>query len=122
MTRDTRDPVLQALFVEAEQELAGEALTARVMAKTRVRRYRLLGTVAAGVLLTFTVVWLAFGMPLFEFALLLSTALTTPLLDLGEGWLALLLLPLNTMASVLLILLRGLRLAQRKIFSATPWS
>jgi len=114
--------MLQALFVEAEQELSGESLTARVMAKTRVRRYRLLGAVAAGVLLTFTAVWLAFGMPLFEFALLLSTALTMPLVDLGEGWLALLLLPLNTVASLLLILLRGLRVAQRKLLSAAPWN
>jgi hypothetical protein len=122
MTTDQRDPLLQALFADAEQELAGEALTARVMAKTRRRRYGVLAALAAGALLVLTATWLAFGMPLFEFAVLVSMALTTPLVDLGEGWLALLLLPLNTVAGVLLILLRGLRVAQRKLLSAAPWN
>lgn len=122
MTGDQRDPLLQELFAHAEQELAGEALTASVMAKTRRRRYRVLATLAGAVLLMLTATWLAFGVPLFEFALLVSMALTTPLVDLGEGWLALLLLPLNTVASLLLILLRGLRVAQRKLLSAAPWN
>jgi len=121
MTTDQRDPRLQSLFADAKQELAGEALTARVMEKTRGRRYRLLAASAAAVLSALTVTWLLFGMPLFEFALLLSGALATPLVDLGEGWLALLLLPVNTVAGVLMILLKGLRMVQKRLFPAQWW-
>ena len=120
MNTDQRDPFLQSLFAEAEQNLEGEALTGRVMARTRSFRYLLLGGAAASSLVVLTGAWLLFGMPLFEFAVLISQVLATPLVDLGEGWLALLLLPVNTLASLLVILLRGLRILQKRIIGAIP--
>jgi hypothetical protein len=116
---EQRDPLLQTLFAEAEQPLAGEALTARVLARTRNFRYVLLAglTAAAAAILAGT--WLFFGIPLFEFAVLIAAVLTTPLFELGEGWLALALLPINTVASALLVLLKGARMLQKKIVAAS---
>ena len=104
MTNEHHDPLLQSLFSEAEQDLDGQAITARVMARTR--SYKLLMLAGA---------WLLFGIPLFDFAVLLSEALATPLFDLGEGWPALLLLPVNTIASLLVILFKALRIVQKRI-------
>ena len=116
---EQRDPLLETLFAEAEQTLEGDALTARVLARTRNFRYLLLtgGTAAAAAMLVGT--WLFFGIPLFEFAVLVAAFLTTPLLELGEGWLALALLPINTVASALIVLLKGARVLQKKIVAAS---
>jgi len=122
MTTDRRDPYLQSLFAEAAQELQGEAFSARVMTKTRKLRYLVLTGVAAMVLVFISGAWLLFGVPLFEFAVLVSQALATPLFNLGEGWLALILLPVNTVASVLVIMLKALRMLHKKILGAMPYA
>jgi len=114
MTNEQRDPLLQSLFNDAEQELDGTVLTAQVMARTRSYRLLLLTGGASGVLALLAGAWLLFGVPLFDFAVLLSGALATPLFDLGEGWLALLLLPVNTVASLLVLLFRALRIIQKR--------
>ena len=115
MTNERRDPLLQSLFRDAEQELDGTALTAQVMARTRSYRLLMLTGGAASVLALLAGAWLLFGVPLFDFAVLLSEALATPLFNLGEGWLALLLLPVNTVASLLVILFRALRVFQKRV-------
>lgn len=120
MTNEQRDPLLQSLFNDAEQELDGTLLTAQVMARTRSYRLLLLAGGASAVLVLMAGAWLLFGMPLFDFAVLLSEVLATPLFDLGEGWLALLLLPVNTVASLLVILFRTLRVFQKRIAGLTP--
>ena len=119
MMTDNQDQLLQSMFAEARQDLDGEALTARIMTKTR----RLLYLLAAGglslalVLLAGT--WLIFGIPLLEFALLISQVLTMGLLDLGEGWLALVFMPVNNIASLIVITARGIHLCWKKINAAS---
>ncbi len=86
MITDNQDQLLQSAFAEARQDLEDETLTKRIMAKTR----RVLYMLAAGVLtiavVLITTVWLVFGMPLLEFAVLISQFLTMTLIDLGIGF------------------------------------
>ena len=100
MMTETRDPLLQSLFDEARQDFEGEVMTSNVMAQTR---YRLLtmaaATVSAG-LVVLLLSWYLFAMPLLDFAVLVSQFFTNPLVDLGEGWLALFLMPVNNIASL----------------------
>lgn len=100
MTTNERDPVLQQLFIDAKQDLEDESITAGVMARTQRLKVRLLGGAVLGGLLILLISWLAFAGPLLEFALLVSGFLATPLVELGEGWLALAIMPINTVASV----------------------
>jgi hypothetical protein len=117
MTED-RDPILQQLFVEAREELDGELFTARVMQRSRFARYR----TAAGWLAAALVLVVGAGAlftPLQDFALLLGQALTTGLVDLGDGWWALVVSPINSVASVLVLLVKGTRMAMSKVRSAS---
>lgn len=117
MITDNQDQLLKSVFAEARQELDGEALTSRVMAKTR----RVLYMLSAGVLSIAIVLvggaWLLFGMPLLEFAVLVSQFLTMTLIDLGEGWLALVFTPLNNIASLLVVSAKAMHLAWKKLLS-----
>lgn len=117
MITDNQDQLLKSVFAEARQELDGEALTSRVMAKTR----RVLYMLSAGVLSIAIVLvggaWLLFGMPLLEFAVLVSQFLTMTLIDLGEGWLALVFTPLNNIASLLVVSAKAIHLAWKKLLS-----
>jgi hypothetical protein len=120
MTTEGRDPLLQTLFREAEQELDGTLLTERVMARTRRFRLLLLGGSASAVLLLLGGAWLLLGIPLFEFAVLISGVLATPIFDLGQGWLALLLLPVNTLASLLVLMFKAVRFLQKRAAGSIP--
>ena len=119
MIMENQDQSLHAVFAGARQDLDGEALTARVMAKTR-RMFILLATGGfslAALLLVAT--WLIFGLPLLEFAVLISGFLTMTLIDLGEGWLALVLMPVNTIASLFIVTAKAIHLGWKKILSAS---
>ena len=116
---ESYDPLLQNLFAEARQELDGEVLTSRVMAKTRRFRYLLLTSGISAVLLILAVAWLIFAIPLLEFAVLLSQGLTMTLIDLGEGWLALVLMPVNNIASLCVISAKAIHLGWKKILNAS---
>jgi len=115
MIIENQDQLLQSVFAEARQDLDGKALTARVMAKTR----RLLVLLAAGGLTLAALIlagtWLIFGLPLLEFAVLISQFLTMTLVDLGEGWLALVFMPVNTIASLFLVTAKAIHLGWKKI-------
>ena len=115
MMNEDRDPYLETVFARAEQELDGRAITARVMARTRGFKLLLLAGGASAAVLLLAGARLIFGIPLFEFAMLISQVLATPLFDLGEGWLALLLLPVNTVAGLLVILFRALRVLHKRM-------
>mgnify|MGYP000305448255 FL=1 len=101
MMTELRDPLLQSLFDQARQDLDGADLTASVMSRTRRR----LVTMAAGAiaisLIAALAAWSLIGISLLEFAVLVSQFLTNPLVELGEGWLALVFLPVNNLASIL---------------------
>ena len=119
MITDNQDQLLQSAFAEARQDLEDDALTSRIMAKTR----RVLYMLAAGTLTIAMVLiaglWLAFGMPLLEFAVLISQFFTMTLIDLGEGWLALVLMPVNNIASLCVISAKAIHLGWKKILNAS---
>jgi small-conductance mechanosensitive channel len=116
---DHLDPSLQAVFADARQELVDEAFTHRVMAKTRRLKFLALAIVASAIFLLLTIAWFLFAMPLLEFALLIVQAFGTTLVDLGEGWLALVFLPVNNVASLGVITLKAIHLFRKKIRGAS---
>ena len=111
------DTQLQTLFAEAQQELPGEEITARVMARTRSMRNLLLAGGISAALLLLAGAWLVFAIPLLEFAVLIAEALTMTLFNLGEGWLALVFLPVNNIGSLLVIIAKAIRVLQKKLQS-----
>jgi hypothetical protein len=108
------DPRLQSLFVQARQDLDGEAFTALVMARTRYARYRL-PAVYTVIVLALVACALLLTPSLQEFSLLVARALTASLIDLGDGWLAVVLSPVNTIGSLLIIAAKAVRVGQKKI-------
>ncbi len=108
------DPRLQSLFDQATQELDGEAFTANVMARTRYARFRLRAMYTA-VGLAVVACALLLAPSLQEFSLLVARALTASLIDLGDGWLAIFLSPVNTIGSLIIIAAKAIRMGQRKI-------
>ena len=115
MMTNNSDQLLQSVFAEARQNLDDEALTNRIVARTRRVLYIALAsalTIAVAFLIGF---WFIFGLPLLEFAVLISQFLTQAIVDLGEGWLALVFMPLNNIASLVLITARAIHLGWKKI-------
>ena len=53
--------------------------------------------------------------PLLDFAVLISQFLTNPLVDLGGGWLALAFMPVNNLASLSVLLLKGSLMTWKKL-------
>jgi hypothetical protein len=114
MTED-RDPMLQALFANAEQDLQAEAFTHQVMASARLRKRRtVIGWICIDLVIVICV-WLL-AAPLQSVVNLLLPSLTTSLVDLDNRLLAELLLPVNNVASLLALVAIGLRSAYRRFF------
>lgn len=99
---ENRDPRLQDLFARSQQELDGEAFTKSMMARTRFQRYRA-PILLSGIALVVAICTLLFTPSLLEFVLLVTEVLTRTLLDLGNGWLAWVFLPINNIASLLIL-------------------
>ncbi len=104
MTED-RDPYLQALFAESQQTLPGDAFVTAVMARTvqLKRNIYLAGAIATIILLL--VSWV-FSWPLVEMALTFSQVLSTEIIAAGDSMLALILLPINNLAALLVLIWR----------------
>jgi hypothetical protein len=119
MIMENQDQLLQTAFAEARQDLDGEVLTDRVMAKTRRLLYLLAAGVFALAAMLLAGTWLIFGLPLLEFALLISQFLTMTLIDLGEGWLALVFMPINTVASLFVVTAKAIHLGWKKLSGAS---
>lgn len=115
--KDNRDAVLQGLFEEANMELSGDTFTPRVMAKTYSLRNRLLAVSAALVLILAIFTWL-FELPLFGLVRQASQVFTFALFDLGEGWLAWILAPLNSIGGLLLLSAKAARVIHKKMIGA----
>lgn len=111
---DDRDPRLQALFADAQGELDGEEFVTGVMAKTRKPKQLLIVVLSGLALLLVAGTWL-FSLPAFEISQVIATALTTTLIDLGEGWAAWILSPVNNIASLVVLSLKGIRMIQKKV-------
>lgn len=104
MTED-RDPYLQSLFAESQQTLPGDEFVRAVMAKTvRLKRNLYLST-AAVVVVLLIMSWLL-SWPLVDIALVFSQVLSTEIFAIGDSLLALLLLPVNNLAALLVLVWR----------------
>lgn len=115
MMSEYREPSLENLFAEANRDLEGEAITAQVMARTRNRLVTLaVGGISVS-LVALLIGWYLFAGPLLEFAVLISQFLTNPLVELGEGWLALALMPINNFASITVLLAKGAMMGWKKL-------
>lgn len=116
---EIHDTGLQSLFRQAEEPLDGEAITARVMAAARARRAWRWGGGVAAILIGVLATWLTLGVPLLVFAVQVSDLLTMSLVDLGEGWLAVILMPLNSLAGLLALTAKGIQLLRRKVLGTS---
>jgi hypothetical protein len=114
---DERDPLLQSLFADAQHDLDEEAFTAAVMARTRFVRYRRVAPWIGFVLMLAAGAWYL-TVPL-EVAQLIAQALTTTLINLGDGWLAWIFSPINNIAALLVLIVKAIRIARKKVIGAT---
>lgn len=115
MTVD-RDPNLQKLFDAAKQDEPERPFVADVMSKVdNMRRRAAIVWIGIG-LLMITLLWLL-AAPVQDAVQLLTQALSISLVDLGDRWLAKIISPANSVASLVALGLLGLRGAYRKIFS-----
>ena len=115
---DDRDPRLQALFADTQGELDGEEFVTRVMAKTRKPKQLLIAGLAGLALLLVAGIGLL-SLPAFEISQVIATALTTTLIDLGEGWFAWILSPVNNIASIVALSIKAIRVIQKKVRGAS---
>ena len=119
MIIENQEQMLQSVFAEARQDLDGTAITARVMAKTRRLLYLLVTGVLSLAVVLLAGAWLIFGLPLLEFAVLISQFFAMALVDLGEGWLALVFMPINNIASLSIVTAKAIHLGWKKIIGAS---
>lgn len=115
---DDRDPILEALFAEPQPELDGVAFRAQLKKRSRVVRVRM----AAGWLCAAAILLVFMGLlavPVQEFAWLLAQGLTTALVDVGDGWWSVIVSPLNSVASVLVVVVKAARMGLTRIRSAS---
>ncbi len=112
---DERDPLLEALFEEARQDLSGDRFTDSVLARVEARRRRVLtGRFAIVVLLV--AFELLLDAPLQHSLGALAEALNTPLFDTGTQWFGILLAPLNSLAGLVGLVLLAIHFLYRKLF------
>ena len=119
MMTELRDPMLQTLFDEANQDQEDNVLTSRILTHTRNRYYTLIGGGLLVSLVILLTAWAVFAMPLLEFAVLVSQLITNPLIELGEGWLALAFLPVNNIASLAVLIAKGALMGWKKLTGTT---
>ena len=113
MNTDNRDPRLQNLFAEAEQELESEVFTTSVLNQTRAFRYRIMAGWSLAALTLALIAWLL-EIPQ-ELPQLVAQSLTATLVDLGDGWLSWIFSPINNIASLIVLSIRALHVAMKKL-------
>jgi hypothetical protein len=98
-------------------EAPDEEFTEAVMDRTQRFKRRFLTGLGIGVL-TFAAIalvsYLAFPVLVTEWATLAFGLISMPIISLGEGWLAWLLAPINTVGAVLVALYKLIRIASKK--------
>jgi len=115
---DQEDTRLQALFAEANEPLVDDNFTSQVMLLTRKRKMQwyLVGAILFALALT---VASQFLQPLQSIALLVTDVLSIELIDVGDSAVAWILTPINNLATVLVVLAKGLRMSWRKVQKAS---
>lgn len=113
---DDRDPTLLTLFADHEQNLTDSNFTDRVFAQIESQKRRaMIGWSIAGLVLL-PCAWLLMS-SMQGIVYLLAQGLTVTLIDLEQGWLALLLSPINSVAGLLAIGFKLFRMAYKRLFS-----
>ena len=109
-----RDPLLESLFLQAEQELIDEDIRTKVMAGIDRRRRRILiGRLSIiGLLIVFE---LFMNTPLQDSVGTLTRTMSTTLIPLQNEWLTYALGPLNSIAGVVGVTLLGVHFLFRKV-------
>jgi hypothetical protein len=113
MMTDDRDPHLQNLFAEAEEELEAEVFTSRVLVQARQFRVRIVAGWSLGALTLAFIAWLL-DIPQ-ELPQLVAQSLTATLVDLGDSWLSWLFAPINNIASLIVLSVRALHVGMKKL-------
>jgi len=112
---DDLDPRLQTLFADAKQELAAEDFTAQVMSQVDKSTHRkIIAWTCVGLVLV-PGAWLLAG-TLQDAVNVLTQVVPISLVDVQNRWLANVLSPVNSIASLVAFGLLGLRIAYKKIF------
>jgi hypothetical protein len=109
---EIHDPRLDALFNQACEPLDNDAFTDRVMNRSRFLKYRL-HALAGGITLLLIVLAQILVPPLRDVSLMLAWGLTTNLIDLGDGWLAWLASPVNTIGGVVALCFKGMLMLRK---------
>lgn len=113
---DDRDPMLQELFANAEQDLVAEAFVDRISLQTnKLKRRTLAWRIGLGV--TFAICAWLLAAPIHDVVGLLTQGITTPLITLDGGQIAVIFSPVNNFASALALSFLGLWVAYRSLFS-----
>lgn len=108
------DPKLERLFQQAESSFVDDAFTETVIEGVRRRRRRiLLGRLA--VLAAIVLLEVVLESPLQAYLGVVADVLGTPLLPVGDAWLAFIFAPVNSVAGLIGIVLLGLNVLYRKI-------
>jgi len=118
MMTDDRNQDLQDLFSETGHELIDDVFTSQVLSQTNRRRNRVFAVVAGVAVVLMAIVWI-FSAPLQEFAMLVGQGLATPLVELGDNRLAWVFTPVNNIASLLVLLVKIIRMAWKKLGRAS---
>ena len=110
-----RDPNLQKLFTQAEQDFHDDSFAADVLRQIDRERRRMLLVWFALIILALTC--LAFlASPVLAAFGMATRALPIPLLEIETEWLRLLLSPINRVAAAIAVAALGLRKFFRRIF------
>jgi hypothetical protein len=110
------DPVLQALFDNARSDVLENGFTDQVMVEVGKSRRKTIAIWIGMCLLALIVLWWL-AEPVVGLVNLITGLLPVSLFDLGEGWIAVFLAPLNSVAAVVGLGLLGLYAAFRRLFS-----
>jgi hypothetical protein len=113
---DDRDPKLQNLFAEAQPDLDAEEFVAGVMTRTRNLRVGFLAGLVCVALVLGSIAWLL-AIPQ-ELVPLIAQVMASSLIDLGDGWVAWMFLPVNNIGSVLVLTVKAIRVLRKKLIGA----
>jgi hypothetical protein len=111
---DERDPLLESLFSQAENELVEDKFTVRVMAGVKKRRRNvLIGRLA--IVAALVALELLLSAPLQNTAGAITQVLDVSLIEVESEWLSLVFAPLNSIAGLLGMLLLGMQFLYRRM-------
>ena len=112
MTED-RDPILQALFMTESEDLPGDEFVAGVMRRTSRRKHYIYLAGLGGTIILVLLSWM-FAWPLTDVAMAFSRMMGIEIIPLGNNLVNLLLLPVNNLATLLIVVWRVARLGWQR--------